>query len=63
MTSPDQHRADADLRQQTAALLMAMADAVTSGRVKRWQLECVANSLAMLHHVLTEPVRAEREGR
>ena len=48
----DRH-ADYELRRLTADLLRHLADEVSSGRVKRWQIENVLPSLRMVSHILT----------
>lgn len=51
----EQHRSDADLRFETAALLQDLADRVRAGQVRRWQIETVLPSLRMVAHILKEP--------
>jgi hypothetical protein len=48
--------ADDPLRHDVRRLLAECLDAVSGAR--RWQLECVALSVRMLHRVLTVPHRA-----
>ena len=63
MTDTDTRRAESDLRHDTARLLMAMADAVQSGAVRRWQIETVLPSLRMIAHVMSITADADSAGR
>ena len=57
MTSSSHRRADADLRHDTAALLVRLADAVQSGQVPRWQilaaLEAIQQAARLLRPALS----------
>jgi hypothetical protein len=61
MNAADERHGDAALRRDTLATLRAMTDALLTGRVKRWQLACVAPSLAQCARVLVEPSRAPQD--
>jgi hypothetical protein len=63
MMTTDTRRAESDLRHDTARLLMAMADAVQSGAVRRWQIETVLPSLRMVAHVMGITAAADSAGR